>query len=202
MGKSTKPSYGQDLSIHHLLEIREPPPSVIALRVELAQPQHKDIYDAAIKEPTFERVLAKIGERLDILLDGEYDASELCDVLVTALKNRSLKGSGSSPHKRDSRLLNVELVERDKEVTVEVVEGDGPGTIVPEVPTAEADQTQSEEYVDIFGEEEAATSPEPKCNYWTDEERLLADICFYEEEGYDRCILACPFGKRAVQMLQ
>src|ERR1700743_771544 len=77
-----------DLETHYLLEIREPPASMIALRKLLSLPENKDIFDAAKAEPTFEGALATIGAMLDIALDGTYDVAELCDVLSSALSRR------------------------------------------------------------------------------------------------------------------
>lgn len=125
-------NWGQDLHTHYLLEIREPPPSLIALRSELASPENKDIYDAAIKETTFEAVLGTIASKLDIALDGLYDVPDLCDLLANVLRNRNMPGTSNQPHLRDRRLLNVEMVEKDKDVELVRVSDLGPGTLVGE----------------------------------------------------------------------
>lgn len=117
---------------NHLVEIREPSAGLVAFRTELAKPEHADIAVYAQEGKTFEEVLANVAEKLDILLDGFYDPDDLCGLLAEALRNRSMTGSHSQPHIRDNRLINVELVERDKEVELNIVEGKGPGTIVPE----------------------------------------------------------------------
>lgn len=108
--------FGYDNESHHLIQYKILPPSLIALRNELQKPENKDIYDYANEATTFEGSLANIAEKLDILLDGIYDVPDLCDVLLSAMRRRGLYGT--QPHLRDSRLMNVELTE--KEGTVEV----------------------------------------------------------------------------------
>jgi len=103
--------------VHHLIELKEPPASLVALREELMKPQHADIANYAKDGPSFSEVMARIAIKLDIVLDGEYDAAELCEVLANALRGRfSYKGR---PHLSDSRLMNVEIVEREGEITLE-----------------------------------------------------------------------------------
>lgn len=128
----SKKDFGVDHETHHLLEIRQPPSSLVALRNEL--PYHKDIYEYAIQGRTFEECCAKIGEKLDIVFDGLYDGDKLCEVLCVALRNRRFHGN--QPHLRHPALVNAELVERKGTVSLEVVEG-GIGTIAPtsELPT-------------------------------------------------------------------
>lgn len=120
----TKPlpssNYGYDNETHHLIQIKVPPPSLIALRDELAKPENKDISDYAIQGTTFEECVGRIAEKLDILLDGLYDGADLCDLLVSAMRSRgSFK---TQPHLRDKRLMNVELTETEGEVTVTPLE--------------------------------------------------------------------------------
>jgi hypothetical protein len=99
---------------HHLIEERVPPPSVIALREEMALPHNKDIYDEVIKGRNFEECLGILAAKLDIVLDGLYDASSLCEVLFLALKNR--KEFGAQPHLRVPGLVQAEIQETAKEI--------------------------------------------------------------------------------------
>lgn len=128
----TKPlpssNYGYDNETHHLIQIKVPPPSLIALRDELAKPENKDISDYAIQGNTFEECVGRIAEKLDILLDGLYDGADLCDLLVSAMRSRGTHLA--QPHKRDSRLVNAELVETENEVTVTQIE-DNAVTLAP-----------------------------------------------------------------------
>lgn len=105
---------------HHLILEKIPPLSVVALRTELCLPQNSDIFNEAIKAPNFEMALATIGVMLDICLDGDYDAGELCDVLVSAMRARHTHSN--QPHLRDSRLVNAEMIERAGTVSLEKVE--------------------------------------------------------------------------------
>jgi hypothetical protein len=114
---------------HHLIEEKVPPASLVRMREELAKPQHADIYRRAYHQPDFATVLGSIAADLDIVLDGEYDAEDLCDLLHKALVARGTLGN--NPHNLDPRLRQVELVEREGDVTLE----EGGGTIAP-VPTA------------------------------------------------------------------
>lgn len=112
-------NFGEDRS-NAYLSLKVPPPSIIALREELTH--HQDIYDYAIQGTSFEDCMAKIAEKLDILLEGMYDAEKLAEVLVEALRNRRFHGN--QPHLRSKHLVNVELVERKGTMTIEKVEGD------------------------------------------------------------------------------
>ena len=111
-------SYGYDNETHHLIQIRQPPPSIIALREEL--PKHPDIYNEAIKGNTFEECIGIIAARLDVVLDGLYDPEPLCAMLVDVLRKRHM--FGSNPSLRHPDLVDVELVEREN--SVEVVKRD------------------------------------------------------------------------------
>jgi hypothetical protein len=102
-------AFGIDHSTNALLEIREPPRSLILLREEL--PKHPDIYAAASKEPDFARCLGTIAAMLDIVLDGQYAGDGLCDLLYRALRNRGKHGT--SPHLLDPRLVNAEIHETE-----------------------------------------------------------------------------------------
>lgn len=72
------------------IEQREPPASLVALREELALPQNMQVFDYAILGRNFEECLARVALMVGIAVDGYYDVPELCDVLVTALKKRSV----------------------------------------------------------------------------------------------------------------
>lgn len=120
-----KSSYGYDNATHHLIQLKIPPPSLVALREELAKHYNKDIFDEANKGKTFEECIGTIASMLDIVLDGGYDGAELCDVIVSSLRKRNRLST--KPHLRDSRLVRAEVIEREK--SLEIVEG--PGTLVP-----------------------------------------------------------------------
>lgn len=140
--------YGSTKNEHHLILEKFTPESLVALRTELARPCNRDISERAARESTFEGALATIGECLDIALDGVYDVAELCDVLASAMRKRHLHGS--QPHLRDSRLVNVEMVERAGTVQLEEVHGDMPGVIVPR---ADMEATEVSEDFGVFLEE-------------------------------------------------
>lgn len=109
---------GYDNDTHYLIQIKEPPASIIALREEL--PKHPNIYGEAQKGNTFEECLGIIAAKLDIVLDGLYDADDLCQLLLDCLRKRHM--FPDSPHLRSSKLRDVELIER--EGTVEINERD------------------------------------------------------------------------------
>lgn len=118
-------NYGYDQDTHHLIQIRQPPPSIIALREEL--PKHPDIYNEAIKGNTFEECIGIIAARLDVVLDGLYDPEPLCAMLVDVLRKRHMYGS--NPSLRHPDLVDVELVEREN--SVEVVKRDRATITIP-----------------------------------------------------------------------
>ena len=70
-----------------LVNIHEPPDSLVALRKELQE--HPDICAAAMHGETFEECLGIIAAKLDIAVDGLYDAGEFCAMLVQQLKRRN-----------------------------------------------------------------------------------------------------------------
>lgn len=109
---------GTDDTTHHLILIKEPPASLVALRKELAF--HPDICSEAVKGNSFQEVLGIICLQLDIAVDGLYDVEPFCAMLVEVLRKRRF--FSSSPHLRHKDLVDVELVER--EGTVELVERD------------------------------------------------------------------------------
>lgn len=96
-----------------LVEIREPPASVVQLRKELEKPENKDITSYAIEGTTFEDCLGRIALRLNIALDGEYDATILCAMLVEAMRNRGKLGAlgETAPHLLAGGLVDAEIVE-------------------------------------------------------------------------------------------
>jgi hypothetical protein len=107
-------SGGYDKDTHYLLSIHEPPASLVALRIELVK--HPDIYLAAQKSSTFEESLAIIGEKLDIVLDGDYDVEPLCAMLVDCLRKRGRHKD--SPHLRHASLIDAEIIETEKGITL------------------------------------------------------------------------------------
>jgi hypothetical protein len=133
---TSKPNWGVDHETHALLEIRQPPPSIIALRDELEKlrtshnEQDRKLYEKVKAENTFEGCIGELAAGLDILLDGMYDVEPLCGVLVDCLRKRHL--NINQPHLRNNQLVNVELVERADTVGILEVEGDI-GTIAKRV---------------------------------------------------------------------
>lgn len=73
---------------HHLRLEKKPPDSLVRLRQLLLYPEHSDIMERAYHETTFEGVIGSIAASLGIILAGEYDGEELCEMLCTALRNR------------------------------------------------------------------------------------------------------------------
>jgi hypothetical protein len=126
MANKKNSSGGYDDS-HPLVALYQPPATLVALREELAY--HSDIIEFAKHGETFEECLGRVALKLDIALDGEYDCSDLCGVLVTALRNRRFHPQ--SPHLRVQGLEDVELIE--KEGSVELIRRDrNVATKVPE----------------------------------------------------------------------
>ena len=114
---SDNKNFGGYIDEHHLIELKQPPSSLVELRNLLQQPEFKDIREKAEAAATFEEALGVIALQLDILLDGTYDVGPLCKVLVAALTNR--EKFKSTPHLRAEGLIDVELVERKDTVAVE-----------------------------------------------------------------------------------
>lgn len=113
--------WGTDHSTHHLLEIREPPPSIVELRNLLQEPQHADILADASKGRDFNESIGIIAARLDVALDGDYDADGLCRMLCTCLRGRFT--NVSTPHLRAEGLVNAKLEETEDELRlVEAIE--------------------------------------------------------------------------------
>jgi hypothetical protein len=108
-------SGGPNNDTHHLIALNEPPESLRQLREELAH--HSDITEYAQHGVSFGDCLGRIALKLDIALDGEYDCEPLCEVLVTALRNRRLHPT--QPHLRAMGLMDVELVEKEDGISLE-----------------------------------------------------------------------------------
>lgn len=126
-GTVTKNINGEYNNSHPLLEIKEVPPGLVALRGELIY--HADIVEYAQEGTDFSDCLGRIAVKLDIVLDGFYDVEPLCSMLTEALRNRRF--FPKSPHLRHRDLVDVELVE--KEGSLEIVERDrNVATIIPE----------------------------------------------------------------------
>lgn len=108
------------------IEQRESPASLVALRNELALPQNKELYDYGIQGRNFEECLARIAHKLGIALDGLYDVPELCDVLLTVLRRKSvLKVIGENgfvdgdASQLDDRLIGIRRIEDADTVRLE-----------------------------------------------------------------------------------
>lgn len=121
---------------HHLIDHREPPPVLVALRNEL--PNHPEIFKAANEGKSFAECLAIICMHLGIVVDDVFDEVallELCDVIVKELKHRSaLKVLGAtgiveSAAHRDPRLVHARIIE-----TADSLILDQAGLIVPPIP--------------------------------------------------------------------
>lgn len=150
---------------HTLIQLHEPPEGLIRLRKELSY--HPDISAYAQAGGNFEDVLGRIALKLDIALDGIYDANQLCHMLTEALENRRIHPT--QPHLRAKGLMDVELVERegdimlslrDRNVSTSVPEG----SVVTEVnrlPTTEQYGTLVEgSSENIYKDDPAAVSEE------------------------------------------
>lgn len=117
-----------DLDTHHLIELREPPASLVALRAELSF--HPDIVEYASVGQSFSECLGRIALKLDIVLDGDYDAEKLCEVLEEGMRNRRLyPGSAGLLGKG---LVRAELVETEGELILRKVENNEAPIVVPE----------------------------------------------------------------------
>lgn len=102
---------------HHLREVKILPESLIQLQQEITLPEHRDIYNAANAEKTFETALGMIAAMCDIVLDGEYDVPKLCELLVLALRSR--RSAGANPSSMHPELVAVDLIEKKDELAVE-----------------------------------------------------------------------------------
>lgn len=105
---------------HALIEEKVVAESIQLLAREIALPQNKKLYDEANKGTTFEECLGTIAARLDIAVDGSYDAATLADVCLQALRRRK-PGAVQNHHIHDPRLVNAELVETKEFLTLEEV---------------------------------------------------------------------------------
>jgi hypothetical protein len=139
-----------DKNYHPLIDHREPPASLIALRDEL--PKHKEIYNKAIKGANFEECLAIVAAELKIVLDGYYDIPELCDLLVWELRRLDVPMMQKHP-----ALQGAKIVETKDAI---LLEGDGLilpapaelfGKSLPEVSKEELDAATKEDDNKISG---------------------------------------------------
>lgn len=120
--------WGEDRSNPNLVR-KIAPEAVEELAKRLQQPQHADISAYANSFPTFSECLGAIAAKLDILLEGDYNVPDLCELLCRAMDARGTLGN--TPHKLDSRLVNAEILERPK--SIEILETSGEiGTIAPQ----------------------------------------------------------------------
>lgn len=104
---------GYDGSVNAYIEIRHPPADLVGLRTELVY--HKEISEYANQGSTFEECLARIGGRLDIVLDGDYDPSKLCGMLTKALRQRRFFPDRTIQLKE---LIAVEIVETEGAISL------------------------------------------------------------------------------------
>lgn len=118
---------------HHLLELKQVPESLTALRSLLAEPQNADIRDYAISGKDFEECIGRVAMYLGIVLDGDYDVGPLCSVLVAAVERRRMPGFSTTPSAGDSRLVPAEIVETATSLSLEVGQEAGE-PLVPEAP--------------------------------------------------------------------
>lgn len=112
--------FGIDLSTPGVLK-KIAPASIQRLAELLQLPENKDIHDVAIKGNTFGECLGIIAAMFDIVLDGNYDVPDLCDLLCKAITAK--KTPGFKPTDISSKLKAVELVEHAK--TLELIEAGG-----------------------------------------------------------------------------
>jgi hypothetical protein len=75
---------------HHLVEIREPPPEVVALRTELQQPWNLGLCQEAMKGENFQECLGILALQLGIELKGFYEIPQLCGLLLAELRKKRL----------------------------------------------------------------------------------------------------------------
>ena len=108
----------EDRTTNPYLILKQVPDSFIALRTELAKPENIDIFNASIRESSFEGSIATIAEKLDIVVDGLYDIGPLCNVLAAAMRQRHL-----SPELRHAGIPGlvegVEIVETADSISLE-----------------------------------------------------------------------------------
>lgn len=121
----TLDSYGYSHP-HHLIQINEPPASLLELRRLLSLEENQDLRDYAIEGGDFSQVMARLGTILGIGLDGYYDGAELCGVFVNAIHGRM---KGLQPHLSDVRLVQAEIIEKeDGSISLESVDERVPST--------------------------------------------------------------------------
>ena len=157
--------WGVDHSTNELLSLYRPPDSLVALRQELLN--HPDISAYAKEGATFEDCIGRIALKLDIVLDGAYDGDKLCAMLAEALRNR---GSNTmTPHLRATGLVNAEIVETEKGISLEKVQTEVGIIAAPEkkdsdLASSEPADLQSQAAVDHPSLSEAADSEGPSAD--------------------------------------
>ena len=120
---------------------------------ELCEPRHKDIFDAANKEATFEGSMGCIAAMLDIALDGTYEPEDLFGMLTQALRNR---GGCVMATDLASGLVEVELRETADAVTMEFAGGE------LDIDVAQKQAALSEQRFSIFMQEQGCKICENK----------------------------------------
>lgn len=75
---------------HHLIEMKEVPEEIVALRRELMEPWNAELVREAMKGESFEECLGIIAFQLGIPLNGNYHIPQLCGKLYEALKQKRL----------------------------------------------------------------------------------------------------------------
>lgn len=128
MTSKSNSSGGSDHDTHHLLDIREMPASLIALRAELGY--HPDITDKAQHGETFSECLAIICSQLDIVVDGIYDVEPFCAMLLAALRSRRF-GYSDNINNKTLGLIPAEIVETAEGITLQRID-ENVSTILPE----------------------------------------------------------------------
>lgn len=125
---------------HSLIEEKVVPVTFDMLVRELSLPHHKKLSDEVKLGSNFEECIGTLAARLDIALDGDYEASALFDVLLQAMRRR-VPGAIQNHHLHDPRLVNAKLTEKKETLTLEelgakeginlkeAANGEGPYTI-------------------------------------------------------------------------
>ena len=112
---------GHDLTTHSLLSLHQPPEALLRLRELLQHSSNAAISAYASKGKDFEECLARIGVALDVVLDGQYHPIPLFEMFIEQLENRIKYPTQPHLRSKSDTLLNVELVEREGEVTLEPI---------------------------------------------------------------------------------
>ena len=119
--------------------------------------KHEDICEFAIQGKTFEECLGLIALKLDIVLDGVYDASDLCGLLTTALRCRS---SGYTDAIRNlPGMVDVEIVETSDGVILQE-----PGAAIKLPPGSVVTDKPIEEFIPVESPPDPGTSEADTCS--------------------------------------